>query len=95
MLENTKTTKEKQYVGNGVQSGDYYVNMSLKYDQLKPHVYEYKGVKYVRITLGKNMETNEWGKTHSVWINDYQPDNNDQENPKKTSAVSAGDGLPF
>lgn len=86
--------KPRKFVGNGVQSGDYYINLSLKKSQLEPHFFEYNGEQYVRLTVGKNKEVTQYGKTHSVWINDYQPDNNKSNEPKKAS-VNAGDGLPF
>ena len=86
--------KPRQYVGNGKQAGEYYVNFSLKESALKPHFYEYNGERYVRLTIGQNKEVNQYGNTHSIWINDYQPDNNKSET-KKATPVSAGDGLPF
>lgn len=92
---NNQEQKPRNYVGNGVQSGDYYVNLSIKYDQLEQHVFEYNGAKYVRLTLGKNKEVTQYGKTHSVWINDYQPDAKGAESNQPKAAVSAGDGLPF
>lgn len=84
--------KPRNYVGNGKQAGEYYINLSLKESALKPHFYEYKGERYVRVTVGQNKEVNEYGQTHSVWINDYNPD---KENKEAKAPVSAGDGLPF
>jgi len=84
--------KPRNYVGNGKQAGEYYVNISLKKSQLEPHYYEYNGEQYVRLTIGKLKEENQWGKTHSVWVNDYES----ETKPEATKApVSAGDGLPF
>tara|TARA_R100001463_G_scaffold52153_2_gene102898 strand:- start:5231 stop:5506 length:276 start_codon:yes stop_codon:yes gene_type:complete len=87
--------KPRNYVGNGTQSGEYYINLSLKKSQLEPHFYEYNGEQYVRLTVGKLREANEWGKTHSVWINDYDPNKSQQQESKQNAPVSAGDGLPF
>lgn len=84
--------KTKNYVGNGTQSGEFYVNISLKRSAIEPHYYEYQGEQYVRLTIGKLKEENQWGKTHSVWVNDYQKDT---ENQNTKAPVSAGDGLPF
>jgi hypothetical protein len=84
--------KPRSYVGNGKQAGEYYINLSLKKSALEPHYYEYKGEQYVRLTIGKNKEVNEYGQTHSVWVNDYNPDN---QTTQKKAPVSAGDGLPF
>ena len=84
--------KEKKYVGNGTQSGEFYVNISLKKSQLEPHYYEYTGEQYVRLTIGKLKEENQWGKTHSVWVNEYKKDT---EQASTKAPVSEGDGLPF
>jgi len=85
--------KPRNYVGNGTQAGEYYVNVSLKKSSLAPHFYEYKGEEYVRLTIGKNKETNEWGKTHSVWINDFEPTKGKDDADK--APASSGSGLPF
>tara|TARA_R110001606_G_scaffold367818_1_gene523485 strand:- start:964 stop:1230 length:267 start_codon:yes stop_codon:yes gene_type:complete len=84
--------KPRNYVGNGKQAGEYYVNISLKKSQLEPHYYEYNGEQYVRLTIGKLKEENQWGKTHSVWVNDYESENKSEATK---APVSAGDGLPF
>jgi len=86
--------KPRNFVGNGTQTHPKLINISLKKSQLDPHFYEYNGEQYVRLTVGELREKNEWGKTHSVWINDYQA-NNQQSEGAKSSPVSAGDGLPF
>lgn len=88
----------RNYVGNGKKPNPNYdlINVSLRYDRLAQHTYEYNGEKYVKLTVGALKEPNEWGKTHSVWINDYKPDNNNNNNGNTQNApVSAGDGLPF
>lgn len=89
------TQKPRNYVGNGTQSGEYYINISLKKSQLEPHFYEYNGEQYVRLTVGKLREANEWGKTHSVWVNDYQANKDQQDDNANNAPVKAGDGLPF
>jgi len=87
--------KPRNFVGNGTQSGEYYINISLKESALKPHFYDYNGERYVRLTVGKLREANEWGKTHSVWVNDYQANKEQQQESQQNAPVSAGDGLPF
>jgi len=86
--------KPRKYCGNGVQSGDFYINLSLKKSQIDQHFFEYNGEQYVRLTVGKNREVTQYGKSHSVWINEYQPDDNKSNNTQKAT-VNAGDGLPF
>jgi len=89
MSENTM--KPRNYVGNGKKSGEWYVNFSLKKSQIMEHFYDYKGEEYIRLTMGQNKEETEWGNTHSIWVNEYDPKK--QEEAK--APASTGSGLPF
>ncbi len=82
---------ERKFVGGGKQNGDYYINISLTKSKIKDHFFEYNGEEYIRLTIGKRKEVDQYGKTHAVWINDYDP--NKAKEDKKP--VSAGDHLPF
>jgi len=67
--------KDRKYVGNGKKVGNYdMINISVKKSQLEGNWFEYKGEHYVKLTIGSLKETDQYGKTHSVWINDYKPD---------------------
>lgn len=65
------------------QDGGSIVNFTLHLDKIKEHVYDYEG---------KNMLTsqslllkggaNEYGKTHSIRINDFEPDSNKGKDSK-------------
>lgn len=82
---------EKKYVGNGKKAGSYdIVNISIKESMTKDHWYEYNGERYLRLAVGALKQVNEYGKTHTVWIDDYKP-----QEKKQTSTAKAGDGLPF
>lgn len=84
--------KDRKFVGSGVQTNEYYTNLSLDMAQLEENAFEYNGKKYVRVTVGKKREIDQYGKTHSVWINNYEPKGESkQEAPK----IKGGDGLPF
>ena len=97
--------KQKKYVGNGKQvvnqsTGKKYelVNFSIEMGKAEDHIYEYKGRKWLRMTMGSNKDgVNEYGQTHKIWIDEYKPDTNKNQNdtaqaPKKEFS---GDGLPF
>lgn len=88
----------KVFVGNGKKVANYdLVNFSIKMSKVQDHIYEYKGEKYLKMTMGANKDgANEYGQTHKIWIDEYKPNNDSATNnaPKKEFA-KAGDDLPF
>lgn len=83
---------EKLYVGNGKKAGNYdIVNISISEEKVRDHWFDYNGKKYLRLAVGGLREPNQYGKTHSVWVDNYKPDENNQT----TRTAQAGDGLPF
>ena len=82
-MENKKT-----YVGSGKQTNEYFTNIAVCLSDLpKESIFEFNGKKYVKLTVGKKKEADDYGKTHYVAINDYQPEE------KKEDAT--GTDLPF
>lgn len=70
---------ETVYCGNGKEKkfddGGSIVNFSVDLMKIKDHVYEYKGKKYVNLTMCSNRDgENEYGKTHYIKINDFKPE---------------------
>ena len=67
---------EKIYVGQGKIVGQYgNIGASVCIDDLLPHATTAKnGKKYVNIIISKMKNPNEWGKTHSIVIDDWKPD---------------------
>ena len=67
--------KNRKFDGNGTKVGNYdLINLSIKKSALEGNWFEYNGEHYVKLTVGALKETSEYGRTHSVWINDYKPD---------------------
>lgn len=68
---------QRQFVGSGKKVGNYdLVNIALCVTDIpKDKIYEYNGKKYLNLTLGgKKNGKDEYGRTHSLWINDFKPD---------------------
>lgn len=90
--------KKREYVGKGVKAGQFdLINISIAKSKLDPHWFEYNGEHYIKLTVGGLREPDQYGKTHSVWINDYRPDNNQQPAQATSQGQSnntSGD-LPF
>jgi len=89
---------DKNYVGNGRESGDYgIINISVCLDDLDTQrdITEYQGKKYLRLSVGRKREVDQYGKTHSVWVNNYVPDTAAKQTSAKTLEEPATDNLPF
>ena len=87
---------ENIFCGSGREvsfdNGSSIVNVTLNLAELKEHIYDYNGKKYVNLTVGARKEPDQFGKTHYVKINTFKPDEN-----KKSEKVVAQpkDDLPF
>lgn len=67
--------EQKTYVGSGKKTSQYdIVNISICIDDLQPHIFEYNGKKYAKLTVAAKKEADQYGKTHSVSINTWKPD---------------------
>lgn len=79
--------KEKKiYVGSGKSFGKFEdVNIDICLSDLPPEWIkksEKNGKKYIRLTVSKKKEADQYGKTHAVTVNTYVADKkNDNELP--------------
>ena len=91
--------EEKIYVGSGKKVKDYdLVNISICLDdKIKPYIYEYKEKKYINLTVAAKKEVDQYGKTHSVTINTFKPDEKKVESKpnQETNNTDDSDDLPF
>jgi hypothetical protein len=86
----------KTYVGNGKEGKYGYVNFSVELDKLLPYTFEYNGKKYVKLTMAKKKEVDQYGKSHTIYIDEYKPEakeevTNAQHNPDRETV----NDLPF
>jgi len=95
---------DKKYVGNGKENGDYgIINISVCLSDVNQQdITEYEGKKYLRLSVGRKRETDQYGKTHSVWVNDYVPNSQKEEAPRPAKrrtleepVIAGGSDLPF
>ena len=72
--------KEKPiFIGSGKQTNDKYINGSICLDDIPQEditASQKNNKRYVNVTIGKKAETDQWGKTHYISINRWQPDPN-------------------
>lgn len=88
--------KKREFVGKGVKAGNFdLINISISKSKLDNHWFEYNGEHYVKLTVGGLKETDQYGKTHSVWINDYQPEGQTQQKSAPVARDNSGTDLPF
>lgn len=87
-------SNDRKFVGKGVKAGNYdIINISIAKSKLEPYWYEYNGEHYVKLTVGALRQADQYGKTHSVWINDYKPDGGKQQSAPATNVVETD--MPF
>lgn len=87
-------SQDRKFVGSGKEVAGYdLVNVTLKKSDLDGNFFNYNGAEYIKLTVGKKREADQYGKTHAVWLNEYKPEG--QENKAYAKPVQGGDGLPF
>jgi hypothetical protein len=85
---------DRKFVGNGVKANGYdLVNISIAKSKLEPYWYEYNGEHYIKLTVGAKKGTDQYGKTHTVWINDYVPANETKQEKSNSNVVETD--MPF
>jgi len=86
---------DKIYVGNGKQVADYdMVNVNLCLSDIpKEHINEFQGKKYIKLTVAKRRVPDNYGRTHSVSVDIYEP--KQQDAPAPAPAPAPADDLPF
>ena len=80
---NNMSQEQKIYVGSGKKTSQYdIVNISICIDDLQPHIFEYNGKKYAKLTVAAKKEADQYGKTHSVWLDEYKPEEKVEQSSK-------------
>lgn len=83
--------EEKIYVGKGKTVGQFgNISFSVDLDALTPHAFEYNGKRYVKLIIGQMRQPDQFGKTHTVSIDTWKPDQNAPGTaPKSTTPAQA------
>jgi hypothetical protein len=84
--------QDKIFVGNGKENEQYgFVNFSICLSDLpQEHVSEYKGKKYINLTISKKRNgADQYGKTHAVSVNTWKPEG------QQSNKVEDENDLPF
>tara|TARA_Y100000114_G_scaffold27907_1_gene23519 strand:+ start:2162 stop:2428 length:267 start_codon:yes stop_codon:yes gene_type:complete len=84
---------DRIFVGYGKQINEFYTTLLLTEEDMKNHYFtnKYNGKRQIRLTLGKKRQVDQHGRTHTIWVNDF----NTEEQKEGKKPVSAGDHLPF
>ena len=87
---------ENIFCGSGREvsfdNGSSIVYVTLNLAELKEHIYDYNGKKYVNLTVGARKEPDQFGKTHYVKINTFKPE---EKKAKSEKVAEPKDDLPF
>ena len=99
--------EKRIYLGHGKRVKDYdLINFSLCISDIPTSSpFEYKGKKYIKLVIGAKKETDQYGKTHSIWLDTFKPQKQNQEEndqprrPSEEAVMSDGgtdvDDIPF
>lgn len=90
---------EKIYLGSGKKVGQYgNIAVSVCLEDLQPHAKksEKNGKHYVNLIVSELKTPNQWGKTHSVYLDEWQPNqpaqkSNDQLQEESVATVQYGE----
>lgn len=82
---------ERKFVGSGKKVGSYdMVNFTISEDKVKDAWFDYNGKRYLKLTIANKKATDQYGKTHNVWIDEYVPENKET----KATASAPASSLP-
>jgi len=87
---------KRNFVGNGTRVEGYpLVNFSVNLSKITSND-TFKGSDgntYVKLTIGEKREApDQYGKTHSVWVDEYKPE---EKTDAPAPAKQTADALPF
>lgn len=87
--------QKKIYAGSGKKRGDKWLSVTLDYDKLGEHTFEYQGKRHVKVNININDQPNQYGKDVSVTVDTWKPDPSKSQNAAAPQAATESDGLPF
>jgi hypothetical protein len=88
--------EERKYVGRGKKAGNFdLVNFSISESKVKENWFEYNGERYLKLTIGALKNPDNYGKTHSVWIDNYKPKEGGNDGGGQAPAKEKLNDLPF
>ena len=74
----------KIYVGSGKSFGQYGdISISICISDIDKDKFQTakSGKKYLNIVCSKRKEKGKFGETHTIYLNEWKPENNEQETP--------------
>ena len=85
-------SEQKIYCGSGIEKFDgNLVEISVCLSDLpKDKIFEYQGKKYTKLKVVKKREADQYGKTHYVEVNMFEP-----KKKEETKVEEPDDDLPF
>ena len=86
--------KEKTiYVGSGKTMSDKWLKVTINPDKLKDYIEDYKGNKFVRLSINIKDEADQYGKDVSVSVDTWKPEEKAVQKP--VQQIESDDDLPF
>ena len=74
--------KEKTiYVGSGKTMSDKWLKVTINPDKLKDYIEDYKGNKFIRLSINIKDEADQYGKDVSVSVDTWKPEEKAVQKP--------------
>lgn len=91
-------SKEQIYLGQGVSKFDgdsveFTLNLTKLGADASEFFFEYNGNKYIKLKVNKLRKPNDYGKTHTVLVNTFKPD--EVKETASAKKQEQDDDLPF
>jgi hypothetical protein len=86
---------QRKYLGKGKSTHPDFTNVSICLSDVDPSdVFEFKGKKYIKLTVAKMKQPDSYGKTHTVFVDDFKPEKIEQKE-RFEAREEEGSELPF
>lgn len=85
---------QKPAVGWGkeiVTNNGSFITFSVSESKLRDAWFDYNGDRHVRLKINKLKESNQYGKTHVINVNEWQP----KTSESSSTPVETNNNLPF
>ena len=81
------------YVGSGKTMSDKWLKVTINPDKLKDYIEDYKGNKFIRLSINIKDEADQYGKDVSVSVDTWKPEEKAVQKP--VQQFESDDDLPF
>jgi hypothetical protein len=89
--------QKKIYCGSGKKKSDTWLQVTLNPEKFNEHIQEFNGNKFIKLNINVLPQPDKYGKTVSVSVDNWKPENSNNTVKKtdKNDSNQDYDSLPF